>query len=80
MKAQDNGANSKPTVDCQVVAAVLDCEMLYTCMPKAAALSTDDKRPEKLYYDAEESIHIQIVDTVICGASDINPGNKQQPS
>jgi hypothetical protein len=38
---------------------------------------TSARRMEKQYSNVEQNIYIQIIKTVICEATDINPGNNQ---
>jgi hypothetical protein len=40
-----------------------------------AGVSGHCSGPEEHYYDVEENTYIRIIRTVICEATDINPGN-----
>jgi hypothetical protein len=45
---------------------------------RSKRLPTGARRPEEQYHDIEENIYIQIIRTVICEATDINPVFKQR--
>jgi hypothetical protein len=75
-KPQESGVQAQSSVDCQVeVMLVQTSQWLWHC--RSERLPTSTRRPEEQYYNVEENIYIQIIRTVICEATDINPGNNQ---